>query len=268
MHANLSWSPQPVVLLAVAAAGFLYIRRWREVHSEHGRRGASFVRLLAFLAGLLLILVALVSPVDALSEQLFSLHMIQHVLLLVVAAPLLVLGAPLPTVVWALPERWRPPASVAWRWLLRSHRAHWLAWAGGALVVESLVMAAWHLPVAYRAALHHDALHVVEHATFLGTAGVFAWAVGVGAGRRHGSAVAIVFLAAVPGSALGAALTLATRPWYAEYPSLADQQMAGVVMWAFAGVAYVVAAACLFGVWLSGLERETPGRPLVPAVGP
>jgi len=191
--------------------------------------------------------------------------MIQHVLLLVVVAPLLALGAPLPTLVWALPERWRPRASAAWRRLLRSHSAHWLTWAGGALVVESLVMAAWHLPVVYRAALHHDALHVGEHASFLLTAVVFSWAVAVGSPRRHGSAVAVVFVAALPGSALGAAITLATRPWYAEYPSLADQQLAGVVMWAFAGVAYVLAAACLFGVWLRGLETETPGRPLAVA---
>ncbi len=221
-----------------------------------------------FAGGVVALALALLPPLEGRTDHSLTAHMIQHVLLLVVAAPLLALGAPLPTLLWALPEQWRPRATAAWRRLLRSHSVHWPAWAGGALVVESLVMAAWHLPVAYRAALHHDGLHVVEHATFVGTACLFAWAVGVGSARRHGSAVAVVFLAALPGSALGAALTLASRPWYAEYRSLADQQMAGVVMWAFAGVAYVVAAACLFGVWLGGLERDTPGRPLVSAVGP
>ncbi|MDQ6798165.1 MAG: cytochrome c oxidase assembly protein [Actinomycetota bacterium] len=220
-----------------------------------------------FAGGMVALAVALLPPLAARTDHSLTAHMIQHVLLLVVAAPLLALGAPLPTLVWALPDRWRRRVSAGWRRLLRSHSAHWLVWAGGALVAESLVMAAWHLPGAYRAALHHDDLHVLEHASFVATAVVFAWAVGVGSARRHGSAVAIVFAAALPGSALGAALTLAARPWYDEYPSLADQQMAGVVMWAFAGVAYVVAAACLFGVWLNGLERETPGRPLVPAVG-
>jgi cytochrome c oxidase assembly factor CtaG len=76
----------------------------------------------------------------------------------------------------------------------------------------------------------------------------------------------VLFVAALPGTALGAALTLASNPWYAEYPSMADQQLAGVVMWGFAGLAYVLVAACLFGIWLAGLERETPARPLEPAV--
>jgi len=221
-----------------------------------------------FAAGTLALAVALLPPLESRTAHSLTAHMTQHVLLLVVAAPLLALGAPLPTLLWALPERSRLRANAAWRRLLRSHTAHWLAWAGGALAVESLVMVAWHLPVAYEGALRHHGLHFAEHASFLATAVVFSWAVGVGSARRHGSSVAIVFAAALPGSALGAALTLASRPWYAAYPSLADQQMAGVVMWAFAGVAYVVAAACLFGVWLRGMEGETPGRPLVTAVGP
>ncbi|MEN3316038.1 MAG: hypothetical protein V7605_2272 [Acidimicrobiaceae bacterium] len=218
-----------------------------------------------FAAGVVALGVALLPPLSGRTDHSLTAHMIQHVLLLVVAAPLLALGAPLPTLVWALPQRWRPPASAVWRRLLRSHSAHWLAWAGGALVVESVVMAAWHLPVVYRAALHHEPLHGAEHASYLLTAMAFSWAVAAGAPRRHGSAVALVFVAALPGSALGAALTLASRPWYAEYPSLGDQQLAGVVMWAFAGVAYVLAAACLFGVWLRGLETETPARPLAVA---
>jgi putative membrane protein len=184
--------------------------------------------------------------------------MVQHVLLLVVAAPLLALGAPLPTLLWALPAPWRDRAMPVWRRLLRSHGTRWLAWAGGALLAESVVMAAWHAPVLYRAALRHEALHGLEHASYLLTAVAFSWAVGVGSARRHGSAVAVVFVAALPGTALGAALTLASRPWYPEYPSMADQQLAGVVMWGFAGLAYVLAAACLFGVWLRGLERDNP----------
>jgi len=218
-------------LIALAAMGGAYGLGLSRAWAAAGRgRLVRTSQAWAFAAGLLVLAVALLPPLAGRSDHSLTAHMIQHVLLLVVAAPLLALGAPLPTLVWALPERWRPRASAAWRRLLRSHSAHWLAWAGGALVVESLVMAAWHLPVVYRAALHHDALHASEHASFVVTAVAFSWAVTVGAARR--------------------------------YPSLADQQMAGVVMWAFAGVAYVLAAACLFGVWLRGLETETPARPL------
>jgi putative membrane protein len=129
-------------------------------------------------------------------------------------------------------------------------------------------MLAWHAPVLYRAAVHHEVLHALEHASYLTTAALFAWAVGVGSAHRHGAAVPVLFVAALPGTALGAALTLATTPWYAEYPSIGGQQLAGVVMWGFAGLAYVLAAACLFGLWLAGLEREAPGRPAESAARP
>jgi putative membrane protein len=127
-------------------------------------------------------------------------------------------------------------------------------------------MLAWHAPALYDAAVDHEALHILQHLSYLATATAFAWVVGVGSTHRHGGAVPVLFAAALPGTALGAALTLAGTPWYAAYGSMADQQLAGVVMWAFAGLAYVLAAACLFGLWLAGLERETPGRPLEPAV--
>ena len=73
---------------------------------------------------------------------------------------------------------------------------------------------------------------------------------------RRGSGVPALFVAALPGSALGAALTLAGRPWYPAYPSLDDQQLAGVVMWAFAGTVYVVAAGVVFGLWLAAEEAS------------
>ncbi len=220
-----------------------------------------------FAAAELVLAVALLPPLATSAHQRLAAHMVQHVLLLVVVAPLLALGAPLPTLLWALPAEWRDRGTAAWRRALRSHSRSWAAWAGGTLLVQALVMLAWHAPVLYRAAVHHEALHVLEHASYLATATAFWWAVGMGS-HRHGAAVPVLFVAALPGTALGAALTLASRPWYAEYPSMADQQLAGVVMWGFAGLAYVLAAACLFGIWLAGLERETPARPLEPAVRP
>jgi len=129
------------------------------------------------------------------------------------------------------------------------------------LIVAAVTMGAWHLPVLYRGALHHEAVHAAEHVSLLVTSTVFWWALGLGSDRPHGPAVPLLFVAALPGTALGAAMTLAVAPWYPEYPSLADQQLAGVVMWAFAGLAYVLAAAVVFGVWLASSERETPARP-------
>jgi putative membrane protein len=214
-----------------------------------------------FVAAQAVLAVALVMPHGSLTA-----HMVQHVLLLVVAAPLLAMGAPLPTILWALPARRRESALGWWRTSLRDHARRWAVWVGAALVAQSVVMLAWHTPALYEAALRQEALHVLQHATYLATATVFWWAVGLGATRKHGAAVPVLFVAALPGTVLGAGLTLAGTPWYAEYPSLSDQQLAGVVMWGFAGLAYVLVAACLFGLWLAGLERETPARPLEPAV--
>ena len=218
-----------------------------------------------FAAAEAVLAVALLPPLATSAHESLTAHMTQHVLLLVVAAPLLALGAPLPTLLWALPVKWRERGSAAWRRALRSHGRRWAAWAGGALLLQSLVMLAWHAPVPYQAAVHHDLLHALQHASYLATATAFSWAV-VGSAHRHGAGVGVLFVAALPGTALGAALTLASHPWYDDYPSMADQQLAGVVMWGFAGLAYVLAAACLFGIWLAGLEHETPARPLEPAV--
>lgn len=250
--------PVLAVLGAAYAAGVS--RAWRVA----GRgRLVRVSQVRSFAAAEVVLAVALLPPLASAADDGLTAHMVQHVLLLVVAAPLLALGAPLPTLVWALPRTWRDRGLALWRAALRSHARAWLAWAAAALIVQSIVMLVWHAPLLYRGAVHHDLLHVLEHASYLSTGTVFAWAVGVGSGHRHGAAVPVLFVAALPGTALGAALTLARTPWYAEYPSLAGQQLAGVVMWGFAGLAYVLAAACLFGLWLAGLERQTPARPVL-----
>lgn len=252
--------PALVALGAGYAAGVS--RAWRTA----GRgRLVRFSQVRSFIAALVALAVALLPPLASAADDSLTAHMIQHVLLLVVVAPLLALGAPLPTLLWALPGAWRERGLAWWRATLRSHTRSWGVWVATALVAQSVVMVAWHAPALYREALHHEPLHVAEHASYLATATVFAWAIGVGSTHRHGAAVPVLFAAALPGTALGAALTLAGAPWYAEYPSVESQQLAGVVMWGFAGLAYVLAAACLFGLWLAGLERESPARPALAA---
>jgi putative membrane protein len=257
-----------VVVVMLAGTGVAYAfgldRAWRTAGWGRLVR-VSQVRY--FAAAQAVLAVSLLPPLATSAHESLTAHMVQHVLLLVVAAPLLALGAPLPTLLWALPEAWRERGLTMWRGLLRSHGRRWAPWAGATLLAQSIVMLAWHAPGLYGAALEHDVLHVLQHASYVATATAFSWAVGVGSAHRHGAAVPVLFVAALPGTALGAALTLAANPWYAGYPSLSDQQLAGVVMWGFAGLAYVLAAACLFGLWLAGLERDAPARPLEPAVG-
>jgi putative membrane protein len=211
---------------------------------------------------------ALLPPLDTAAGHSLTAHMVQHVLLLAVAAPLLAAGNPLPAVLWALPASWRAPALARARRLASSRHRRWATWATAALLAQTVAMWGWHAPALYEAALRQPALHALEHATYLATAAAFWWAVGLGNGRPRGASVLLVFAAALPGSALGAAMTLAATPWYPTYPSLADQQQAGVVMWAFSGLAYVLVAAVVFGAWLSGAERDTPGRPVPTVVAP
>jgi cytochrome c oxidase assembly factor CtaG len=134
-----------------------------------------------------------------------------------------------------------------------------------ALVVQTAAMWIWHAPALYDAAERHEPVHGAEHLTYLAAGCLFWWAAVAGPHRRHGAAALGVIAGALPGTALGAALTFASRPWYGPYPSLSDQQMAGVVMWAFAGTAYVIAAGVLVGAWIASLDREQARLPALAA---
>ncbi len=213
--------------------------------------------------------VALLSPLDALSVALASAHMVQHVLLLLVAAPLFALSAPVATLLRGAPAVVRQ-GSVAWRRRLRLTRANtgplrhpvavWLLHVG--------TLWFWHAAVPYEAAVEHHLLHVVEHASFLVT-GVLFWHVVVAARAldraSHGLGVLLVFAMAMQSVFLSALLTFAREPWYSVYTAttapwgldpLADQQLAGVIMWVPAGLVYVAAGLGLLVAWIRATERH------------
>ncbi len=261
--------PDLVDLAMVAGAGGAYLLGLQRMWSAAGRgRLVRPGQALAELMGLGLVGVAVLSPIDALAGSRLSAHMVQHVLLVGVAAPLLALGAPLPTLLWALPAGWRRRLLPWWRRAATSCAgAGWGRWTAAALVLQVGVLWAWHVPALYQASLASEPLHLLEHASFLLTAVVFWWAV---AAARHrpvgGAAVVAVFVGGLPATALGALMTVAGRPWYPAYAgdpeaALQDQQIAGVVMWGFGGVAALVAALVLFAAWLAAMERSTPGGP-------
>jgi putative membrane protein len=268
-----AWLVGALLLSAVMyAAGVA--RLWR--HAGAGR-GVSHMQAGAFAAGWLSLAAALVSPLDALGSQLFSAHMVQHELLMVVAAPLLVLGRPLAVWTWALAPAWRRAAGTATRWA-------WLAWAWGALTrplsawaLHALALWLWHVPALFDAALRSEGLHIAQHASFLGTALLFWWAVlgGDARSRTRGFAMAYLFTTMMHTAALGALLTLAPTPWYAPYIStttalgldpVQDQQLGGLVMWVPGGFAYVLAALALVARLLTRpvltpASATAPGRP-------
>jgi len=201
-------------------------------------------------AGLVVLAVAIVG-LERVSETSFTWHMVQHMLLTVVAAPLLALGAPV--VLTRLPDRWQRAAESV-------TGPSWVAWMFVALGLQSAAMVLWHIPPAFQAAVEHDALHGLEHITMLATAVFFWWVVFSAGSNRVAVAIVALFFATGVCSALGAGLTLASHTWYPAYRSSSDQAMGGVIMWAVVGTAYLIGAVILFFTWLARLERTSPGE--------
>jgi len=249
------WNFEPGLIALLLAAAVLYAAGVRQLWRHAGAgRGIRRREVAAFAAGWLALALALVSPLDSLATRLFCAHMAQHELLMVVAAPLLVLGRPLATWTWAWPLAQRRALGSAVRW--RPWRALWsvlteprVAWA-----LHAGALWAWHLPVLFDAALRSEALHIAQHASFLATALFFWWVVlGHDARGRYGPGRSVLYLftTMLHTSALGALLTLAPTGWYAGYAAsapalgfdpLEDQQLGGLVMWVPSALAYVIAA--------------------------
>jgi len=249
------FEPWVVVCLLVSLAWYALgvTRLWR--HAGAGR-GLRRWRVGSYVAGWLALLAALLSPLDSLGAWLFWAHMLQHELLMVLAAPLLVLGRPLAAWAWALPPAGRRALGHAF------HRRRWrrgwklLTTAWSAWLLHAAALWGWHVPAAFDAALHHRGLHALQHASFLFSALLFWWTV-FGASARHprpGVALMSLFTTMLHSGALGALLALSPSVWYQAYAAsapalgwepLADQQLGGLLMWAPGGLAYAVAALLL-----------------------
>ncbi|HEY4352281.1 MAG TPA: cytochrome c oxidase assembly protein [Paraburkholderia sp.] len=262
------WSlePWPVALTAISAVayatGYLRLRRrsgtrGRSLRARHG---------VAFTAGSCALALALFSPLDTLSAWLFSAHMVQHETMMLIAAPLLVLGRPLAVWIWALPRAWRLGAgrcirgrrfAASWR-LLTAPLTGWLLHAAS--------LWGWHAPAAFEAALEYPWVHSLQHTSFLLTALVFWWTVfGDGARRQSGAhAMLSVFTTMVHTTALGALIALAPGLWYPYYVEpcstlgidpLHDQQLGGLIMWVPGATAYLIGGLVIAARWL---KRQSP----------
>lgn len=266
-----AWSAEPAVLLGIGLGALLYRRGLRALWARAGvGRGIREWQATAYTGGVFALFVALVSPLDALGSALFSGHMIQHLVLMLLAAPLLVLGEPLLAFTWALPSRWR---RGSFRWQRRVTRA-----GGGVLihplavwVLYAAALWVWHLPVLYQATLWSDTVHALQHGSFLGTSLLFWWTV-LEFGRRargHGAGILYVFTAMMQGMALGVIIATAGTLLYPAYATrvaawgitpLEDQQLAGFIMWMPPGLLYVLAVALLLVAWLRAAERRAERR--------
>jgi cytochrome c oxidase assembly factor CtaG len=251
------WSLDPgLVYVAVAAA--LY------VHGSQGRDRPRPLQALAFSAGLLTIVIALASPIDAYADQLFWMHMLQHILLLTVAPPLLLLGRPWPRMWRALPLEQRTKIA---RTLARSR---WVAPVRAlarplpAWILFNATILAWHIPAAYDATLTSGTVHALEHAMFF-FIGLLFWARVIDPGPLRPrlvwpARVAYAASAMVVGWMLAITLVMVQHPIYGYYAALqtrpggisalTDQQIAAGVMWVPGSIAYTITFIIGFYRWL------------------
>lgn len=249
-----AWHFDPWIVVALVAAFVVYLRGWRRADGHR--------RAWAFVTALILIALALLSPIEAASGVLVSAHMVQHLLLVSLAAPLLAVSAPGAALLRGSPSfvrrgivstRRSLRVDVGRIRLLRHPTARWMLFVGTFWL--------WHASTLYAAAVEHPMLHVAEHVTFLGTA-VLVWSVIVG----HPAArlppllgVVAVFGLALQSVLLSALLTFAPSPWYDPYADpppawgldpLADQQLAGVIMWVPSGLVHTAIGIALIARWL------------------
>lgn len=269
------WSPDPLIAAGLTAAAWLYVRGWRVMARRAGAPGQGLKRRARlFAAGMAMLALALVSPLDGMAESLFSAHMVQHTLLMLAAAPLLVAGAPLPVLLLGTPMGLRRAFGGVLRTAGRHHsvwRALWRAFTQPAVVwlLHAGLLWVWHAPGLYEASVEVDAVHALQHGAFLGSALLFWWVTLYTFGavpEQRGAGILYLFTTALQSGLLGALLTFSPRVWYPVYleraerwglSALADQQLAGTIMWVPAGMVYLVAALWMMKHWLDGLETRS-----------
>ena len=263
----LGWSFEPVVMLPLLGSALAWIVAVRRVNAAHPGNPVPRSRTWFFLGGLLAIAFALQSGIEQYDTSLFSIHMVQHVLLILVAAPLIALSAPI-----TLMLRVSRP-EIRRRWILPVLHSRLLRWVSHPVVAWLLfaaVMWGTHFSPLFDAALENPWLHDLEHVLFLVVALLFWWpAVGRDPApwrMPHPGRVMYVFLQMPQNTFLAVVILFATAPLYHHYatinrpwgPSaLVDQQIAGAVMWLAGDVIFITAIVAIVAGWMRFEEKDT-----------
>lgn len=258
MAPDASWTLDPGLILAVGAYFAVYAWRWRRSRAPGEPHPPGWGRLAAFAGGCLIVLAALISPVDRLAEQLLVMHMVQHLLLLDIAPILLILG---------LTKVLLRPATRRLRAI--EERAGPLAHPVFAVLAYSAVMWIWHMPTLYDAAAANPAIHVLEHLCFAAAGFLYWWHIlsPLRSRMRLGGMGPVMYMVSTKllVGFLGIALAFAPTAIYSFYTDqpdywgltpVADQQLAGLVMALEQSIVMGIVLAILFGKMLAESERE------------
>ena len=257
--ADWTWPPFVIIPLVLVAA--LYGRGTIKMARRSTNRKAFVLPGLWFALGWISLVVALDSPLHELGEQLFWVHMTQHEILMLISAPLLLLGWPMIAFLWALPRTWREAAAGLGR--SRTFKKAWAIVSAPlwAWLISALALWIWHIPWLFDQTLHSNWIHAAQHTTFLVTALGFWWpVVNRSPALGYGAGVVYIFTTILHTSILGALLTFAPRAWYSSYvmtapiwhlSALEDQQIGGLIMWIPAGTLLLIVALALLVKWMN-----------------
>jgi putative membrane protein len=257
------WRPDLLLSVAFALVAIAYCRGLVRLWTRAGiARGVTTLEAAAFAVGLFSLAVALLSPLEAATGTLVSAHMAQHVVLVALAPPLILLGRPDAVLAFAFPA-----AVKSARWFRRSGAAvRTLARPFPAATLHAVTLWVWHAPGPFQAALEHRVLHDLEHASFFVTALLF-WQALVVAWRSPATvlpAIMATLITLIQGGFLAALITLTPRPLYPSYQgaelwgltAMDDQRLAGLLMWVPAGAIYLLAGLMLASRLLASDERH------------
>lgn len=283
-----SWNWQLEIIIVLIIVGTLFTRGWWRLRQRtnpkqqprHQTRWRLAVRwrLVSYWVGLFFVFLALISPIDPLGQQLFFMHMIQHLLLIMLAPPLLLIANPMPFILWGLPDSLRLRVGYFLAWLLHKNAPFrkallfttnpgilWMFWV--------IALFAWHDPGLYNAALEIGWVHDVEHLTFFLSSMLLWWNVTNAGPRVHKkisllARIGLLIATVPPNMLLGVILSFA-EPIYTYYETVprlwgiglkVDQQIGGVIMWIPGSMMYVFAALFLIARLLNGEEQQKLSR--------
>jgi putative membrane protein len=270
------WFSVSLTLIIVFAA-LVYLRGWFHVRATSSNVISAW-RAGSFLVGLFLVWVAVASPVAAFDHELLTVHMIQHLLLMTLAAPLIWMGAPVMPFLHGLPRQFvQGVVGPVFRWPPLHRLGKALAQPAFCWLAAFAALAGWHIPAAFMLGLQSEAWHIVEHASFLATGLLFWWPViqpWPSASKPDLSTILYLFFATLPCDILSGFLVFCDRVIYPVYFSssqlfglsaLADQQCAGALMWTCVTIVYLLAGTILTMRLLSAshLENELAQSVLV-----
>ena len=258
-----AWTLEPSLTLPLVALVLVYAYSVRQLWRSGGRgAGISEGQVKTFAAAIVVLVIALVSPLDAVADATFAAHMVQHLLLVAVAAPLLLMGRVHLALIPVLPLSWRRRGA---RKLARGMRRAGVGLVIAAVALHIVTLLIWHLPPLYDAAVRHEPIHIVEHLTLLVGALPFWASMGSARPRPVATAALGAFATMLFMFMLAATMTAATHPWYTSHLAttqawgltpLQDQHLAAAIMWVPGGLGYLGASAVAVFRWIRSDERR------------